>query len=77
MCLKQLEQGNPYFHFNDPSSRCYNNLFQNIENDEDDDDAWFVMDDDDDTSDDDDINDLEFEGSDFDDFDDDDDYDFD
>lgn len=39
LCLKQLEHGNPYFHFNDPSSKCYNNLFQNV-GEEEEDNGW-------------------------------------
>ncbi|CAL8081291.1 unnamed protein product [Orchesella dallaii] len=56
LCLKQLEAGNPYFHFNDPSSQCYNNLFQNMEDEEGPDNEWIhnlLEDEDSDTSDDD------------------------
>ena len=29
ICSSQLNQGNPYLHFNDPTSKCYDNLFLN------------------------------------------------
>lgn len=34
ICSSQLDHGNPYLHFNDPSSPCYDNLFMPVEQDE-------------------------------------------
>lgn len=34
MCLHQLSKDNPYFHFQDPQSPCYNMLFQDEEGEE-------------------------------------------
>ncbi|XP_030068264.1 E3 ubiquitin-protein ligase RNF14 [Microcaecilia unicolor] len=31
ICLSSLSRGNPYWHFNDPSSVCFNQLFQGID----------------------------------------------
>ncbi|KAL0994744.1 hypothetical protein UPYG_G00126600 [Umbra pygmaea] len=36
LCLTQLTRVNPYSHFNNPCSPCYNQLFQGVEIDEDD-----------------------------------------
>jgi len=45
ICSKQLDKGNPYFHFQDPSSPCYRQLFGDDERhpdgDDDDEDLEF------------------------------------
>ena len=45
MCFAVLSRSNPYLHFNDPKSRCFNRLFEGVEmfDDDDDDDEWFYM----------------------------------
>jgi len=50
ICHKQLDVGNPYSHFNNPSSPCYNSLFRDDDDndedrDEDEDDSDFDFDD--------------------------------
>lgn len=52
MCSKQLDKGNPYFHFQDTLSPCYNLLFENAGGDFDSDDDFEFSDDDDDDDDD-------------------------
>jgi len=37
-CLAILDRTNPYFHFNDPQSACFNDLFENDGDSEDEDD---------------------------------------
>ena len=72
ICAAQLDKQNPYLHFNDPTSRCYNNLFANVdgpEQEQDQDNNVVQAQPDDDDDDDDDDWDEDFE--------DDDDYEFD
>ena len=53
MCLSILSRSNPYLHFNNPASKCFNRLFEGIQRDgqfengdefdDDDDDDWFFV----------------------------------